>query len=181
MRRLALVFLSCILIAPVVFESAACRRTPRRADAETGEAGNGLASMVYAADPRASAQLVRGFYGVEQNAWRWTAGSFAVTLRPPAGASEKGGTLIFKFVIPEPEIDKLKSLTLSAVVGGVKLDPETYNSAGDQTYTRDVPPAAFKNDAVTAEFTLDKVMPPAGRDARELGVIMNAIGFEAKP
>ena len=47
-----------------------------------------LSTMVHAADPRASLQLVKGFHGIEQNAWRWTMGQFSVTLRPPHGAAE---------------------------------------------------------------------------------------------
>ncbi len=40
-----------------------------------------LLSVVNTNDPRAAVQLTRGFYGVEGNAWRWTAKDFVVTLR----------------------------------------------------------------------------------------------------
>ena len=137
--------------------------------------------MLNAADPRAASQLVSGFYGVEQNAWRWTARNFAVTLRPPTGADQKGAVLVLRFSIPENEIDKLKSLTLAASVNGAKLEPETYSSAGDQVYTRDVPASALRRNPVTVDFTLDKAMGPTAQDSRELGVVMNMVGFEAKP
>jgi hypothetical protein len=137
--------------------------------------------MVNAADPRAAVQLVRGFHGVEQNAWRWTTGSFAVTLKPPANAAQKGATLEFKFVVPGVVIDKLKSVTLSASVNGQKLAPETYTKEGEYTYSRDVPPSALTGDAASVEFTLDKFLPASPEDMRDLGVIMTMVGFEAKP
>jgi hypothetical protein len=140
-----------------------------------------MASMLNAADPRASVQLVRGFHAVEQNAWRWTSRSFAVKLRPPTGAGEKGAVLVVKFAVPGIEIEKLKSLTLTASIGSTKLEPETYTRAGDQTYTRDVPAGALRGSAVTVDFELDKAMPPTAQDSRELGIILSTVGFEAKP
>lgn len=137
--------------------------------------------MVHAADPRTATQLVRGFHGVEQNAWRWTSGAFAVVLRPPAGAAQKGATLQLKFVAPGVIMDKLKPITLSAAVDGQKLAPETYDKAGEYSYSRDVPASALARDKVTVEFTLDKFLPASAQDARDLGVIMTLVGFEAKP
>jgi len=43
--------------------------------------------------PQTATQLIAGFYGIEQNAWRWTGQRFSLMLRPPLGASQKGGTL----------------------------------------------------------------------------------------
>lgn len=175
MRRLALV----LLIAAMAFAPAACKRKKRRAQADEQPAG--LAAMVNAADPRTSLQLVRGFYGLEQNAWRWTSGEFAVTLKPPAGAAQKGATLELKFVVPGAIITKLKSMTLTAAVNGQKLAPETYAKEGEYSYTRDVPAGALQQDAASVVFTLDKFLPASADDLRDLGVIMTMVGFEAKP
>jgi hypothetical protein len=176
MRRLVfpLLLIAALALAPV-----GCKRKRRKAN--TDEQPAGLATMVNAADPRTSVQLLRGFHGLEQNAWRWTAGEFAVTLKPPAGAAQKGATLELKFVIPGAVIGKLKSMTLTAAVNGQKLPPETYTKEGEYTFTRDVPASALQQEAVNVDFTLDKFLPATADDMRDLGVIMTMVGFEAKP
>jgi hypothetical protein len=178
MRRLVfnlfpLVLITLLIVAP------ACKRRQRGSKAD--EAPAGLATMVNAADPRTAAQLVKGFHSVEQNAWRWTTGDFAVTLKPPAGAAQKGATLTLKFVVADAVLAKLKSMTLSATANGEKLAPETYTKSGEYTYARDVPASALKAEVVNVEFTLDKFLPASPEDQRDLGVIMTMVGFEAKP
>ncbi len=178
MRRLAFSLFPLLLISVLAVAPAGCKRKKR---SQATEEPSGLATMVHAADPRSALQLVRGFHSVEQNAWRWTAGSFAVTLRPPAGAAQKGATLQLKFVLPDAVIDKLKQMTLTATVNGQKLAPETYAKSGEYTYSRDVPGAALTQDVVNVEFALDKFLPASPEDQRDLGVIMTMVGFEAKP
>ena len=139
-----------------------------------------LASVVHVADPRVSAQLVSGFYGIEGNAWRWTAGKFTVLLRPPRGAAQNGAMLQVKFSVPDPVIARLKTVSLSASVAGTKLPPETYTQAGEFTYSRELPAAALAGDAVKVDFALDKAIPPGAVDQRELGVVVTTVGLEPK-
>jgi hypothetical protein len=181
MRRLALISLTTFLIALFALTPAGCKRRKREQAQTVEEAPAGLATMVHAADPRAAVQLTSGFHPVEQNAWRWTMGHFSVVAKPPAGAAHKGATLVLKFVIPDIEMQKLKSMTLSASANGVKLEPETYTTPGEHTYSRDVPASAMSGDAVTVNFALDKYLPPSDSDSRELGLIVSTVGFEAKP
>jgi hypothetical protein len=180
MRRLSKLF-PVVVLATLLFTPAACKRKGSRASQAAEEESVGLATMVHAADPRTASQLIRGFHGVEQNSWRWTAGSFAVTLKPPAGAAQKGAVLTLKFAVPDAVIDRLKSITLSATVNGKPLPPETYAKSGEYTYSRDVPAGELSGDAANVEFTLDKYLPASAQDARDLGVIMTMVGFEAKP
>jgi hypothetical protein len=180
MRRLILSLIPLTLIPALLLAPAGCKRK-RRQQAGADEPVMGLATVLNMPDPRIAPQLVRGFHPVEGNAWRWTAGQFAVLLKPPAGAEIKGATLVFKFTIPGTVIEQLKPLTLSASVSGTALPPETYSASGDQTYSREVPGTALKGDSVTVEFALDKHLPPQGMDQRELGVVASMIGFEAKP
>ena len=63
---------------------------------------------------------------------------------------------------------------------GIRLAPEEYVKAGEFDYVRDVPVGAFRGGNVTVEFALDKALPPGGVERRELGVVANTIGFEAK-
>jgi hypothetical protein len=146
----------------------------------TEETGATMATTIHVADPNASVQLIKGFHDVEQNAWRWTMKKFSVTLRPPAGAAQRGAMLRVQLAVPDPVIAMFKSVTLSASVEGMPLPSQTYSTAGDQVYVQDVPAKALGAEAVVVDFTLDKAMPPGDADKRELGVVVNTIGFEAK-
>ena len=178
MWRLTSKLTPVLLIAFLFLAPTACKRKKKNAG---GDEPTGLATMLHAADPRSAVQLLRGFHTVEAGAWRWTMKSFAVTLKAPSGASAKGATLLLKFALPEIILQKLGPVTITAKVGNTALDPQTYSAAGDQTYTRDVPASALKDDAITVEFALDKALPASEQDQRELGIIMNMVGFEAKP
>jgi len=177
MRRLILTTSLVILAA---WSATGCKRQPSARVETIEEEGPSLAIMIHVADPRASVQLLKGFHEVEQNAWRWTMGRFSVTLRPPAGAAEKGARLHLKFSIPDPVILQLKSVSLSANVGGASIPSQTYTKPGEYTYSQDVPPSVLSGDAVTVDFALDKFLAPGAVDQRELGVVVSTVGFEAK-
>ena len=156
----------------------ACKR--RKPQVQTIEEAPTLASVVATADPHLTRQLISGFFGVEQNAWRWTTGRFSVVLRPPASAAGKGATLQLQFAIPDLAMAKYKELTLSAYMNGTALPPETYTKAGQFTYSRDVAASLFSGDVARVDFAVDKTMPPTPSDRRELGVVVSVIGFQPK-
>ncbi len=139
-----------------------------------------LLSSLKMNDEAAPAHLLKGFYVVENNAWRWTAGSFTVLLKPPVAAAQRGGTLSLSFSVPEISIAKLKTLTLTASIGTTKLKPETYTKPGPYTYTADVPADLLSKESVTIDFALDHSLSPGTVDLRELGLIATAVGLEAK-
>lgn len=168
------------LSAALLLTNAGCKRHKKPKVETVEEAAPAMASMVNVADPRTSTQLLKGFYDIEQNAWRWTMKKFSVTLRPPLNAPQHGASLVVKFAIPDAVMSRLKSMTLSATVNGASIAPETYTTAGDHTYSKDVPASALNTDAVTADFTLDKALPSGTVDERELGIVVTSIGFEAK-
>lgn len=170
---------SCLAIA-LAFGATACKRHKKPRVETVEESSPALAAVVNVADPRASTQLLKGFYDVEQNAWRWTMGKFSVTLRPPLNAPQRGATLVVKFAIPDAVLSHTKSMTLSANVNGTQIPGETYSTPGDHTYSKDVPSSALASDAVTVDFALDKYLPPGTVDQRELGIVVTSIGFEAK-
>ena len=157
-----------------------CRREERARLRATEEEAPMLASIVHVADPRTSAQLLKGFHDVEQNSWRRTKGKFAVALRPPLGAIQLGAILTVKLAVPEPVIVGLRRVTLSATVGGVALPPETYALPGEYTFSREVPAGALSGDSVTVQFSLDKTMPAGEVDRRELGIVVTTVGLQPK-
>lgn len=176
MRRLSLITLA---LAAAWFP-AGCRRTQPPKVEIIDEEMPKFATMVHVADPKAAPQLVRGFYALEQGSWRWTAPKFAVTLRPPRTAAERGATLQLKFSLAEPVLAHTKTMTLRASIGGTALAPETYSTPGDYIFTRDVPASLMTGDSVTIDFSVDKWLPATASDHRDLALIVSTIGFELK-
>ncbi|MGH9660366.1 MAG: hypothetical protein ACRD96_17585, partial [Bryobacteraceae bacterium] len=97
-----------------------------------------------------------------------------------AGSAEKGALLTLKFSLPDPVIEKLKTVSLQATIAGSALPPESYTQSGEFTFTREIAPKLLAGEAVHVEFALDKSLPPTGGDQRELGVIVSSVGLEAK-
>lgn len=171
--------LSGALVAVALLTPVACRRH-RRAPAEAEDMSR-PAMVLQMADPRTSIQLIRGFHQLENSAWRWTEKTFAVSLRPPDGAAERGAVLLLKLTIPQPQIDKLKTIAVTAQVNSATLPAETYSASGDFLFQRDVPPSAFSaGKLATVQFSLDKAVPPTPPDLRELGIVVTSVGFMKK-
>jgi hypothetical protein len=171
------------ILAALALAPLGCNRDHKVTVKETVEEAPGKAAVpvvVSMGDPKQEKQLVSGFYGIEANAWRWTAKDFTVSLRPPVGSATQGATLDFALSVPQVTIDKLKSVTLSASIDGTALAPETYAHEGQYDYKRDLPSNLIQGNAVRVEFHLDKSMPPAGGDARELGIVARSVGLESK-
>jgi hypothetical protein len=137
-------------------------------------------SIVQMGDPQAQTQLVSGFYPIEAGSWRWTKQQFSVVLAPPPGAAQKGAWLRLRVTAPDALIAKVGTIALSASVNGQPLPPETYSAAGTYTYERDVPAGLLTGGSAKVDFLLDKVMPPAGRELRDLGIVALSAGLEPK-
>jgi len=132
-------------------------------------------------DPRAGAQLVRGFYPLEEGKWRWTASRFSVILKPPSGSSLNGARLELTLNIPEVVMRELGSVTLLALAGENALAPEKYTKAGNYVYARNVPAGALGGDSVTLEFATDKAIPAGKLETRELALVVNSVALVAQP
>ena len=170
-----------VLLLAVCLLPGGCKRRDKKIRVQqTDEDSATLASVIQMGDPKAAPQLLKGFYNIESNTWRWTMGKFAVALRPPLNASVKGATLHLKFVIPEAVLSKIKTTSISAKVGGVALSPETYTQPGEFDYSRDVDGKLLAGEVVSVEFSMDKFLTAGMVEMRELGVIATSVGFEAK-
>jgi hypothetical protein len=137
-------------------------------------------TVVTMGDPKAAAQLVSGFYDIEDGAWRWTGKQFAIELGTPLDAGGRGATLELKFNIPPAVIQKNQSVTLTGSVDGNLLPPETYARPGEAVYRREVAAALLARDTVKVGFEVDKPFQPAGGDERVLGVIATSVGLTRK-
>lgn len=156
------------------------KKVPLKDTVEEAPTAPKLLSAVNMGDPKAEKQLLNGFYAVEANAWRWTAQNFSVALRPLPGFAAQGATLNFALSVPQSAIDKLHTVTLSATINGTALAPETYSHEGAAVYSREIAPNLLAGDLVRIDFHLDKAMPPANGDMRQLGIIARSVALEAK-
>ncbi len=167
--RLAFPAAAALAVLALVLIPLACKRkapVPR------------LLSVVEMSNSQAETQLLDGFYGLEAGAWRWTRRQFRVLLAAPPGAAQNGAWLRVRVTAPDALIAKLGDVTLSASLDGHPLPPETYSAAGSYTYARAVPAAFLQGQSATVDFSLDKVMPPSGRDIRELGIVVLSAGLQ---
>lgn len=139
-----------------------------------------LLTTVSMADPIAAPQLKSGFHNLEGNYWRWTSRKFSVILQPPRSAPKAGARLVFWCSVPEVTITRFHAITLSATINGQPLEPETYTKIGDCLYLRDAPAEPFAGQPAIVEFELDRALPPAPGDSRELGLIAVSVGLTPK-
>jgi hypothetical protein len=139
-----------------------------------------LGSSIDMADPAAAKQLIAGFYDLESDAWRWVARSFSVALRRPAGAEKNGAQLTLRFDIPEVQFSYLGPMILSAEINGNALGPERFARSGESVYRRDIPARDMSAAFTWITFTFDKARQPDGKDDRELGAVVKAVGIEKK-
>jgi len=170
MRRLAVV----VSLLGIALAPGACKRSALHTLAPE------LLSVIPMDDPHADAQLVDGFYSLEGNGWRWTAGKFSVILRSPMGSGQDGARLELMLNMPEAVLQQLGAVTLSARIGGSSLAPEKYSEPGGYIYGRDVPASALSGESVSVEFTTDKAIPAGKMEKRELALIVTSVGLVAK-
>ncbi|HUQ91398.1 MAG TPA: hypothetical protein VM120_06940 [Bryobacteraceae bacterium] len=141
----------------------------------------GLAEVINVADGNFGPQLLRGFYEVEEGSWRWTQPKFAVALKPPRKAGSNGAILFLRYSIPDAVMAKLKETSISISVDGIPLAPEKVSKPGLAEIRREVPADALKGKTgVTAEFSVDPVLPMSDVDKRLLGVIVHTAGLVKK-
>lgn len=152
-----------------------CKRVHHPNPNATIEEESELSASIDISNPRDAAQLLNGFYNLEQNAWRWTAGRFSVSLAPPKSAAPGAGKLEFRFTVPDIAAAELAGVTVRAAVDGRSLGAYQAARPGEQTAVFPVPPELMQADALIVDFTLDKTIPRRDGETRDLGVI--ALGF----
>ena len=143
---------------------------PSNSDTET------LPNRVDMADPRSAAQL-SGFHRIE-NGWRWTRREFSIILGGTPNVNS--ARLDVRLYIPDVLIQKLGAMQLRADVNGQGLGTETYRTAGNHDFTRDVPGPLLKPGPNRLHFWLDKYLVPDSTDDRELGVIVKSASLQAR-
>ena len=127
-------------------------------------------SALKTSDPTAEDQLVDGFHGIEQSAWRWAAKDFTIALLVPKSPKP---ILALDISVAQALLAQTGgSITLKARVGDVELAPQTYTADGNYTYERDLPSVIRENTVVQIQFSVDKGIGPRNGDPRVLGLIV---------
>jgi hypothetical protein len=178
MRRVMIAVTAVLAVAAM----AGCKKSNKPVQ-YVEDGASQLSSAVNTGDPRAAIQLLRGFHDIENNAWRWTGPKFAVALRPPKEIPADGAKLYLEYTVPEVFIQKVSTATLSVIVNGKALEPETIAKAGSFKLERLVPAAMLQGDVATIDFAMDKYLEAGAVDQRELGLIVSGVGLQgvAKP
>jgi hypothetical protein len=146
------------------------------------EGASQLSSAINTGDPRAAIQLLRGFHDIENNSWRWTGPKFAVALRPPKEIPAEGAKLYLEYAVPDLFVQKVPKATLSVVVNGNAMEPETITKAGSFKLERMVPASMLQGEVATIDFAMDKYLEAGAADQRELGLIVSGVGMQgSKP
>ncbi len=144
---------------------------------EPGEQPAALLSSVNVADPQAEPQLLRGFHGLEQRAWRWTERKFGVMLQPPPPGQPV--ILNLSFTLPDVVTEAIGGVNLTARVNGQPIGSQAFTEPGEgHQFEATVPDDLLSGQPAEVEFELDKAMPPSERDPRELGIIVSSISFQ---
>lgn len=181
MRGLATSPFAAALCAVLLIAGTSCQRERlQKVETIEDEQQVDLVSAVSAGDAKHAMQFVSGFYSIEQGSWRWTRGKFAITLKAPEAAAITGATLDLKFTVPDVVIQKAGAPVLSANADGTPLEPHKVEKPGEQAYRRDIPPTAFRGDAINIEFSLDKYLAAGAVEERELGVIVTGASLATK-
>jgi hypothetical protein len=177
MRRL-------IVVGLMVLSLAGCKRQAETTESASAPAPKDAPLVLKPSfsvnDEHASAYMLHGFSGLEDNQWRWAEKKFGVTLGEPMDAAKNGARLELKFAYLEQALKKAGPVTVSATVNGQPLLPETYKTAGRHTYARDLGGSTFHGGPVTVEFTTDKALPPNPPDIRELSIIVTDVGLSPR-
>lgn len=132
----------------------ACTSAPPAGGARAPFLDNPGISAVEVANPVFEKRLVRGFYWAREDAWRWTAPEFAVSLDAPAAGEPV--FLELRAHAPREYMSQVGQATLTATVNGVEVGRHDCASNGDVWPVWPVPERALSKSPAEVAFRLDK-------------------------
>ncbi len=127
-------------------------------------------------DLRSRPQLLSGWYSIEDGAWRWMAKEAQAVLRTPAAP------LTFEMLLFFPADYMRRAggpVTVSVMMDDKRLTEETYAQPGGHRLASAVPQGMLVAPATKVSICLNRAMPPGGSDERELGAVVQRLGFIA--
>lgn len=111
-------------------------------------------SIIEVGNPVFEKRLLRGFYWAHEEAWRWTAPEFAVSLDTPA----KGEPVFLELNANAPKeyIHQVGQATLTVTVNGVEVGRRLCPGEGEVRQVWPVPAHALRTSPAEVAFRLDK-------------------------
>jgi hypothetical protein len=140
-----------------------------------------LLSYLHLGDIRSRAQLVSGWYTIEDGAWRWMAPEAEATLRPlPDQAVQFELQLFF----PPDFMRRAGSpVTVSVMLNGKPFTSAMYFEPGGHTVAKRIPPELlgelFTWPTTHVSIRVNPYIPPSATDQRALGAVVQGLGFVA--
>jgi hypothetical protein len=143
------------------------------------EAGftNPQLSYLNMGDIRSRPQLTNGWYAIEDGAWRWMAKEAEAVLRRPAGTPVAFEMQLY--FTPDYMQRAGGPVTVSVMIDDKLLTQETYVQPGGYRLAKAVPNDLLISPVARVSIRLDRVMPPRGPEQRELGLVVERLGFVA--
>lgn len=169
MNKSASVILSVILCL-LLGLAGACNR----ASAPAGNSGAQL-SYVNTGDVRARPQLLSGWYGIENASWRWMGREAEAALLVPRQAPLN---FELRIVFPPDHMRKAGGpVMVSVLLNDTLFAQETYAEPGSYVIHQPVPPGILAAGTASVKIRLDRAVPPGDVDKRELGAVVQGLGF----
>jgi hypothetical protein len=140
-----------------------------------------LLSYLRLGDIRSRAQLISGWYAIENGAWRWMAPEAEATLRPlPDQAVQFELQLFFP---PDFMRHAGSPVTVSVMLNGKPFTSAMYFEPGGHTLAKRIPPELlgelFTWPTTHVSIRVNPYIPPSATDQRALGVVVQGLGFVA--
>jgi hypothetical protein len=116
--------------------------------------------------PDAPNQIVSGIHSLEDNRYRWMAGSAVIVLKSPSEPLPVRATFNIPAIVP--------ARTVRLLLDGREVAARTYSGSG--TYTLESPPQRPDGPTATLTIEVDRTYRAPG-DSRDLGIVLTGAGF----
>jgi hypothetical protein len=137
-----------------------------------------LLSYLHLGDIRSRAQLVSGWYTIEDGAWRWMAPEAEATLRPLTGQAVQFELQLF---FPPDFMRRAGSpVTVSVMLNGKPFTSAMYFEPGGHTVAKRIPPELLGESPTHVSIRVNPYIPPSATDLRALGAVVQGLGFVAE-
>jgi hypothetical protein len=134
-----------------------------------------LLSYLHLGDIRSRAQLVSGWYAMEDGAWRWMSNQAEATLRPLSVAAQQFELQLF---FPPDFMDRAGTpVTVSVRLNGKPFTRAFYYAPGGQTLSAPVPPELLTQPVTRVTIRVSPSIRPTAKDLRTLGAVVQGLGF----
>jgi hypothetical protein len=134
-------------------------------------------SYLHLGDIRSRAQLVSGWYAIEDGAWRWMAPEAEAMLQPLPDQALRFELQLF---FPPDFMRRAGSpVTVSVMLNGKPFTSALYFEPGGHTVAKRVPPGLLTSPTTYVSIRVNPHIPPTATDQRALGAVVQGLGFVA--